>query len=148
MQRIEAGYVAWRGTVSENIASHETKKVSGSLLSIHQRPGTQIFTHAYLYPLPRVRKQQPIVRRVHDPSQRRCPTTRTTPSKLGLVQRLRRSLTRILRAHDGITKAPNRVTLRSPRTRNPAPGLDSAESLHGMGLEEFPCYGTISGCVI
>lgn len=80
--------MAWRGIVSENIASHETKKVSGNLLSIYQRPGTQIFTHAYPYPLPSVRKQQPIVRQVHDPSQRRCPTTRTTPSKLGLVQRL------------------------------------------------------------
>ena len=73
MQRIEAGYIAWRGTVSENIASHETKKVSGNLLSIYQRPGTQTFTHAYLYPLPSVRKQQPIVRQVHNPSQRRCP---------------------------------------------------------------------------
>lgn len=48
VQRTYAGYVAWRGTVPEKMASEEAKETFKELLSFFQAPGTQIVMYTCL----------------------------------------------------------------------------------------------------
>ena len=49
VQRDYVGYVAWRGTVPENLASEEAKETFKELLSFYQGPGTQIVMYVQLH---------------------------------------------------------------------------------------------------
>ena len=58
VQRVYVGYVAWRGTVSENSASEGAKNTFKELLSFYQGPGTQIVMYALLHLKPNLAGQE------------------------------------------------------------------------------------------